>query len=268
MSSQLPSHSTNNDVEYALAVLRPEESRALIGMAVARLPQVRDHLSAGRMIIVGGSTTRHVVRNLLQEDPGYEAFAVGCIQDGLLNETPKETRGEGPYIFEEGTHSRGWPGPALDRFEYGDLYIKGGNAIDPEGNVAILMGSPVGGTIGAAWTILSARGGELIIPISIGKLVPSAIDCCRLLGQGKHTRIMGTPVGAMPIPAGMATVVTEITAFQSLFGVHATVVAAGGMHDCAGSLTLHLESSSNRIENAWNALISIREEVSSLQESG
>ncbi|WP_143814730.1 hypothetical protein [Magnetofaba australis] len=242
----------------ALVVLRDEESRALIGGAVAQLPQVQQAKASGRLVIVGGGSARYAAWSLTGEDPGRDAFAVGCVQDGALGETPKAGRGPGPIIFENGEMSRGWPGEVLQRFEAGDIYVKGGNAIDAAGNVAVLMASPVGGTIGAAWAIICARGAELVMPVSLNKLVPSVMAATPLMGQGRVDRVMGTPVGYMPIPAGSATVITEVEAFRILFDVEATPVAAGGFDDCAGSLTLHLSGSLHGIEMAWQAIEGMR----------
>ncbi|MEO5344859.1 MAG: hypothetical protein H7834_00600 [Magnetococcus sp. YQC-9] len=247
----------------AIAVLRPGECRALIGRAVASLPEVRARLKRGRMVIVGGTTTRHVVTALTGEDPGRDRFAVGWIRDGLLGETPKEGRGPGPFLFESGTVTRGWPAPLLERFEAADIYIKGANAIDPAGNVAVLMASPTGGTIGAAMAILMARGGQLIIPVSLAKSIPSVPAVCRLTGQGRTTRVMGTPIGYMPILAGSATVVTEVEAVTILSAglVRATPVAAGGVDDCEGALVLALEGVRHAVESMMEKMVALRQEL-------
>ncbi|MEO5348439.1 MAG: hypothetical protein H7836_02180 [Magnetococcus sp. YQC-3] len=245
----------------AVVVIRPEEGRRLIGRAVAGLPQVQARLRTGRMVIVGGSTTRHVAWSLTGEDPGLRSFAVGWVRDGQLGESPRDGRGPGPLLFEEGQQSRGWPAPLLERFDSGDIYIKGANAIDPQGNAAVLIGSPVGGTIGAALAILQARGGELILPVSLQKIIPSVPAACGLLGQGRVERVMGSPVGYIPIMAGCARIVTEGEALRLLWGVQATLVAAGGVDDCEGAIVLHLQGSREAVDGAWNLLQTLREET-------
>ncbi|MBF0309945.1 MAG: hypothetical protein HQL56_10490 [Magnetococcales bacterium] len=244
----------NRSDSTALVLLRSEEAKSLIGLAVSRLPQVQQALGQGRIVIVGGSTTRHVVRHLLGEDPGRDSFAVGWIKEGLLGESPPSGRGKGPFLLENGQWQRGWPGEVLQRFTVGDLYIKGANAIDPEGHAAILMASPQGGTIGVAWPLLQARGCELIVPVSLAKLIPSVAKAAPLLGQGRVQRVMGSPVGLMTIPAGCATLISEIQAFQMLFGLTATLVAAGGLDDCEGALCFHLAGTAENCDKAWNFL--------------
>lgn len=240
----------------ALVVLRSDESKSLIGQAVAALSQVQNAKSSGRMIIVGGSTNRYVIKHLVAEDPGERAFPIGWIRDGKLGESDPEERGPGPFLFDQGQCSRGNPVPLLQNFESGDIFIKGANAIDHAGNIAVLLGSNTGGTIGAALAIVLARGGEIIVPVSLQKLIPSIPAVARLLGQDKVGRVMGSPVGYMPIIAGLATLVTEVTAMKTLFNVTATPVAAGGLADCAGSVTLHLAGSAVDVDNAWSAVAS------------
>ncbi|MEO5363257.1 MAG: hypothetical protein H7838_06490 [Magnetococcus sp. DMHC-8] len=247
----------------AVVVIRPAEGRCLIGQAVAALPQVQARTRTGRMAIVGGSTTRHVAWALTGTDPGLASFAVGWVRDGLLGETPRAGRGAGPLLFENGHLTRGWPAPLLDRFESGDIYIKGANALDAQGNAAVLVGSPVGGTIGVALAILQARGGELILPVSLQKTIPSVPAACGLLGQGRVDRVMGSPVGYIPIMAGCATIVTELDALGHLCGVRATPVAAGGLDDCTGALILHLTGSRSQVDNAWELLMKVREQTGS-----
>ncbi len=254
-----PSTPSRSDDTTALIVLRPEEGRRLIGRAVAEMASVRERTRNGRMAIVGSSTTRHVVHHLTGADPGLTTFAVGWIRDGELGETPHSGRGPGPVLFDNGKIYRGWPGKLLESFEAGDIYVKGANAIDPQGNAAILIGSPGGGSIGAALTIIFARGGELILPVSLEKLIPSVPAACGLLGQGQVDRVMGSPVGYMPIMAGSATIVTEVTAMQLLAGVQATPIAAGGLDDCTGSQTLHLKGPKAGVEKIWNLITSMRQ---------
>ena len=254
----LKTFSSSPSLTTALIVVRPEEGQQLIGQAVAQLPQVKKRTQSGRMVIVGGSTTRYVVWSLTGEDPGQEAFAVGWIRDGILGETPRNGRGPGPVLFEDGLMTRGWPGHLMEHFGKGDVYIKGANAIDSQGHAAVLMGSPTGGTIGVAMTIILARGGELIIPVSLQKTIPSVPAACGLLGQGCLDRVMGSQVGYMPIMAGTATIITEISALRLLTGVKATWVASGGVDDCVGALVLHLEGTAKEVDAAWSLLTQLR----------
>ncbi|MBF0107875.1 MAG: hypothetical protein HQL76_01685 [Magnetococcales bacterium] len=243
----------------ALVVLRPGEARALIGLCIASMDAVRQRTRSGHMVVVGGTTTRHVVHHLLGEDPGRDSFAVGQIRHGNLGETPQPIRGPGPYLFDEGQVTRGWPARLLEKFGPGDIYIKGANAIDHEGNAAILLGSPMGGSIGVALPILAARGGHLILPVTLEKLIPSVPKSLGLLGQGKIDHVMGNETGLIPIMAGSATVITELQAMRHLADVTATAVAAGGVDDCAGARVIHFTGASENVEKMWDIIIRLRD---------
>ncbi|MDH5184884.1 MAG: hypothetical protein OEX12_13460 [Gammaproteobacteria bacterium] len=242
----------------AIVVLTSEEGKDLIGRAVARLPQVVKAKASGHLVITGGTTCRYVAKDLMGEDPGRDSFAVGWISEGELGETPAEGRGPGPIFFDEGDAQRGWPGPILEKFQAGDVYIKGANAIDPAGNTGILMASPVGGTIGAALSIVYARGAELIIPISLQKLIPSIAAIGGKLGHGKVDRVMGTKVGYMPILAEYSTVITEVEAMQHLYGLKATMVASGGIDDCVGAVSLHVAGELAGIDKLFSDIEAMR----------
>ncbi|MGN7610568.1 hypothetical protein ACQZV8_00605 [Magnetococcales bacterium HHB-1] len=252
--SRAPGLPATSGWEMAVRVLRPEEGRKLIGEAVASLSRVLERTQNGHMVIVGGTTTRYVARALTGDDPGDAQFAVGWIKEGKLGESPEEGRGEGPFLFEQGEVSRGWPKELLKKFSAGDIYIKGANALDPEGNVLILMGSSKGGTIGLAISLLHARGGELIIPISLEKLIPSVPEAAKRLGKERLSMVTGTSVGAMSVMAGTATVFTELEACAQLFGIEATHIVSGGLDDCAGAVTLHLQGPKENLRQAWEHL--------------
>ncbi|MBF0132020.1 MAG: hypothetical protein HQL75_05480 [Magnetococcales bacterium] len=249
----------NAQTTSAVVVLRPGEARALVGQAVASLQQVQEKRHSGHMVIVGSSTARHVIHHLLKEDPGRDTFAVGQIRNARLGETPKDSRGPGPYLFDQGHITRGWPAPLLEKFGPGDIYLKGANAIDPQGNAAILLGSPTGGSIGVALSILYARGGSLIIPVTLEKLIPSVPKAMGLLGQGVPQRVMGIAVGLIPIMAGSATIVTELQAMRILANVEATVVAAGGTDDCAGAAVIHFQGKEENVKKMWDIILAMRD---------
>ena len=64
----------------------------------------------------------------------------------------------------------------LDSFEKGDVVVKGGNAVDPQGNAGVLASNPQAGTIGALISFIAVRGLPIIMPIGLEKLVPSVPD--------------------------------------------------------------------------------------------
>ena len=244
----------------ALVALTPSESKRLIARAVAEMPEVRRALKSGKVIIIGGTTNAFVAEELTGRDfPDYDKFwfASGRIACGELgaNEPPKKI---GPIVIKNGKEVDMTPQEALDEFTFEDVYIKGANAVDPDGNVGVLMASDTGGTIGASIGILKARGAQLIVPIGLEKLVVSVAEAAGKCGQGRFKYSTGDPAGLMPI-AG-AKVVTELEAVQILFGLRAVHVASGGVDGSEGSVVIAIEGDGAAVKRAFDFITSIKGE--------
>ncbi len=234
------------------------ESKRLIAKAVVAMPQVRAALERGRVIVGGGTTNAYIAEELLGKPvaPGY--FTKGIICHGLLCTTFRSPDWIKPFSFVNGVPvDREWS-EVLKEFDADDVMIKGANAVDPEGNAGVLLGSPVGGTIGASLPIVMARGSHLIIPVGLEKLVPSVITASRKCGLKRLKYPDGATVGYMPVVG--ATVVTEIDALRILTGVDATLVASGGVGGAEGAVVLVVEGPDQRVRSAFQLWESIKGE--------
>ncbi|HHV61414.1 MAG TPA: hypothetical protein GXX51_02075 [Firmicutes bacterium] len=240
-----------------LFTLTPAESKRLIAMAVARMPEVRRALENGRIIIAGGTTNAFVAEELLGVKLEKGRYTAGVITKGRLAITPAERRLP-VFALKGGKPVEGpWEG-LLKEFGPDDVFIKGANAIDTEGNAGILVGGAMGGTIGAALPVISAKGAHLIMPVGLEKLVPSVIDAARVMGIDKFSYTTGTPCGMIPVVNG--TVVTELEAFSILGNACATHVASGGIDGCEGACTFAVEGEDKDMENVVKLIKAIKGE--------
>lgn len=231
----------------ALLVLTSSESKRLIGRAVARMPEVRQALAEGRIIIGNGTTNAYVAEELLGTKVPKWRFAAGVIAGSRLDVTPGANRLP-PFALKHGKpFERGWV-ELLREFGRGDVFIKGGNAIDPEGNVGVLLASDVGGTVGQMFGIISARGAHLISPVGLEKLVPDVIEAARHCGIARTDLTDGIASG-MAVLTG-AQVVTEIEALELLCGVDAWHVASGGIAGSEGAVTIAVEGTPETVKAA------------------
>jgi hypothetical protein len=231
----------------AVVVLTPSESKRLIGRAVASLPEVKRALARGRLIVGNGTTNAFVVEEITGESVSKWRYAAGVIAGGRLDVTSGKTR-LSPVALDRGRPCKGGWIELLQEFGRGDVFIKGANAIDPEGNVGILLASDLGGTVGQAYGIVAARGGRLIVPVGLEKMVPDVVEASRHCGIAATDLTDGTPVGMAVIPN--ARVVTELEAFETLFGVAAWHLASGGVAGSEGAVTIALEGSAASIARA------------------
>ena len=236
------------EMTRGIIVLNSSESKRLIGKAVAALPEVRSALSRGRVIIGNGTTNAYVAEELLGQPMPKWRFAAGVIAAGRLDVTESATR-LAPIALKNGRpHAGGWV-ELLGEFDGDDVFIKGGNAIDPDGNVGVLLASPVGGTVGQMLGVISARGSRLIVPIGLEKLVPDVVEAAAHCGIRSTAQTDGTPCGMAVL--SQAQVVTELEAFELLAGVDAWHIASGGIDGSEGSVTIAVEGAAPAVEKAF-----------------
>ncbi len=245
------------DSSRALAVLTPAESKRLIAQAVAALPEVRQALENGRLIIGNGTTNAFVAEEILGLTVPKMRYAAGIVIDGRLSVTDGSQRLL-PFVSVKGKRVDTPWNAVLRDFEAGDVFIKGANALDHHGVPGVLVGSPEGGTVGASLGILSARGCHLIVPVGLEKLVPSVMEAARHAGIGRFQQATGLPAGLIPLPS--ATVITEIQALQLLAEVQAWHIASGGIAGSEGAVVLAIEGEQAQVEKAFSLIESIKGE--------
>jgi len=220
--------------------LHPAGSKHLIAQAVARLPQVQNALTNGKILIGHGTTNIAVMEELLKiKTPIPETHVAGIVTQNVACATEPALR-EGLWCIEKGQILNvNWL-DFLPTLGPGDLFIKGANAIDPSGQVAILLGDDSGGSIGRSIGILKARGIEIISPVGLEKLIPSCRQAEKNLGMYKTDPRLGLRLGYMVL--ANTTVITELESIKTLFGLDSVQIGAGGVAGMEGAVILAAES--------------------------
>ena len=243
----------------AVFVFTPHESKRFIAKAVAQLPEVKKARAKGEIVIGHGSTNVYVAEEILGKCPGRDKFLSGQIIHGILCITQAEEKP--PMIMIRG----GKPilpkltmEETLMNFDAGSVFIKGANAVDPEGDAGVFVAHPSGGTIGYAYGILSARGCHLIVPVGLEKLIPSVRKAAKLCGQSTFHYCQGIRIGMVPLVN--AKVITEVEAFHVLFDLKAIHIGGGGVNGSEGSVVLVTEGEKKKVEKAIRLIESIKGE--------
>ncbi len=253
----MPQSFAEPETTSAIFVFTPAESKRFIAKAVAAMPVVRRAMGHGRIIIANGSTNGYVAEELLGVSLPKERRVAGHIADGNLGILRDEFR-LSPFVLINGQAvDVPWPQVAPD-FTGNDIFIKGANAVDPGGNAGIILAGSTSGTIGIALGTVVARGAHLIVPVGLEKLVSSVVEAARRMGQRRIAYPEGEGPGLMPLVT--ATVVTEITAFDFLFGLQATQVAAGGVGGSEGAVVLVAEGNPDQVQAALTLTAGIKGE--------
>ena len=243
----------------ALFVFTPSESKRFIAKAVAQLPEVKNAREEGEIVIGHGSTNVLVAQEIIGECPEPDKYLSGLVINGVLCVTQPEEKPpmimfrEGKIVPPELTMEE-----TLKNFDAGSVFIKGANAVDPEGNAGVYVAHPSAGTIGYAYGILSGRGCHLIVPVGLEKLIPSVKEAGRHVGQNTFYYCMGVKIGMIPLMN--ATVVTEVEAFRILFDLEAIPVGGGGVNGSEGSVVIVVEGEKSVLDQAIELIESIKGE--------
>ena len=141
----------------------------------------------------------------------------------------------------------------LSRLKPTDVFIKGVNALDPQGNVGILIGDPLeGGPMGRIISTWRKKPFHLIFPVGLEKLIPMPIsEAAQEAKLTKYDYAMGLATGLLPCPNGEnVNVITEMQAINILSGATAVPVAAGGLGGAEGAITLVLKGNEEQVKKA------------------
>lgn len=250
----------SNNWASALVVLNPSESRRLLAKATVALPEMRRALESGTIIIGRGVTNAYVTEELLGVEIEPKAGqTVGMVCQGVTtgNSSPPPCP---HHVIKAGKVVEGADSKVeISSFGPDDVFIKGGNAIDPEGNAGILTSSLTAGTIGMAWPVVTPRGSHLIMPIGLEKLVPSVIEAAKCTDLYRFKYSMGLPARLTPVVLGK--VLTEVEALAVLAGVKTTHVGSGGVGGSEGAVVLVIEGEESRVDEAFDLVTSIKGEA-------
>ncbi|MHB9026249.1 MAG: hypothetical protein ACYC7E_19085 [Armatimonadota bacterium] len=233
----------------ASIVLTVAQGKRLIARAVAQLPEIRAVLHSGLLAIGRGTTNAYVAEEILGQPIPKGNYVAGRTMPAGV---PGKLLGKGTYpdiVLRDGQPIEGATVTgAVNEMKSGDVFIKGGNALNyAQGVVGVLMGHPQGGTIGSTYGAIVARKVQLIIPIGLEKLVTDDIyELSRMsLRTDNHP---DAPVTSLFPMTG--TIITEIEALAILCGVQAYLLSAGGVAGAEGAVWLLLDGEKEQLDRA------------------
>ena len=235
----------------AQLILSPTEAKKLISKGLSQTEAVKEALHSGLLVIHPSSTTYFLMEYLTGTRPEgvwlagmicpKGACLEGRFQAVLEGEDHEELRQPlnfpFSWVFRKGKLERGRTlGEVLGEMGEKDVYIKAVNAIDAHGRVGVLVGSLAGGTIGQAFNAEKKRGFQIIWTGGLEKFIPGSVrEVAKEAGRAKTTDALGIPCALFPVEAKPFT---EIEALETLHGVEALPLAAGGVGGAEGSIML------------------------------
>lgn len=235
------------------------QSKRLIAKGVLRLPEVRHALSHGKVAIGRGTTNAYIVEEILGTAIPKGEYAAGrTLPPGM----PSERLGQGRYaevVLDRGRPVEGMTAAdAVKEMGPGDVFLKGGNALDYQRKVVgVLIGHPTGGTIGVTYGTIVSRKVHLVIPIGLEKLVDGDIIALSVASRRPDDHPTMRAVPLFPITG---TIITEIEALAVLCGVQARLLAAGGVAGAEGAVWLLVDGGKEALDRAIELQESLRDE--------
>lgn len=244
----------------AQIVLTPWESKRLIAKGVAQLESVKTALKGGIIAVARGTTNGYVVEELLGRPFDKENFVAGAIvPDKLCLMDFSKIKSEVAFVRGELQEIR--TNEIVKEMGAGDVFIKGGNAVDLFFNTGILIGAGDGGTIGNSIGTIIARGIELVCPVGLEKLIITPVDeVASLSGIHKVGYSTGLPVGLFPVTSG--TTITEIQALELLTNEDIDIIhmASGGINGAEGSTVLQISGEDEGVKQLIDLVKQIKGE--------
>ncbi len=267
MFYESPISEVTGEVTKALIILTPAESKRLIARGVVAMPEVKNALKSGLIIIGRGTTNTFVAEELMKSAKNKAAYKLkamnkgeytrGVVASGELNVNAR--RGTGfDIVLKNGQILDEDPREIIKQFTKNDVFFKGANAVDAWGEAGVLCAGEDAGTIGYAMMTMIARDANLIVPVGLEKMVPSVEAGVNETGVYNYKYSTGSPCVLVPLVKGK--VVTEIQALAILFGVNATMAGGGGIGGSEGAVTLVIEGEEVSVDKAFALIKSIKGE--------
>jgi hypothetical protein len=251
--------------EHLLAqiVLTPAESKKLIAKAVVRLDSVQQAAKNGIVALHPSSSTYFIVEEITGSKPKTNYWVCGvvtprgmCVEMAMalgIGLTPHEESTDpgdlqGTWVIEKGKlGGEEKLSTLLNRMTPSDIYVKGVNALDRDGNVGILFG--LEGSMGYIQAAKRKRKFTIVYPAGLEKLIPISVkEAAKEAKLALYESGMGMPVGLFPCPTGVT--VNEVRAIEILSGASAIPIASGGLGGAEGAITLILKGKADEVNKA------------------
>lgn len=245
-------------------VLTTTESKKLIAKAVMQMKEIQDALKNGIVVIHPSSTTSFIFQEITGHWPedtwvfGLVAPEGPCRSKTAVESIQSSGGARKQWVFKKGVLQGAIKlDDVLSEMGKADVFIKGCNALDSDGNTAVLTSNPVlGGTFGKALQAQKDQNFSIIIPVGLEKLVPTSLpEMCSRLGTAKADIGIGLACGVYLVPGKK---IDERDALSILCGVDAIIASCGGIAGAEGAVTAYVQDNEEKVAQLLSVVQSVR----------
>ena len=237
----------------ALVTLTVAESKKLLAKATMKHPAVVKALADHTIVLGDGTTNAYVLMEMKGEtiDPGTFVSGIICPEGPCVSGVARKAGVSSCKIFIKGSERADLDlEDILKDLGADDVFIKGANALDPDGRVGVIVGHAECGHagVGRLWTRTVSQGIPVVMPVGLEKRIPCSVyEAASKVGIKTVQYSTGEHFGLF-IPHGNVIVITEIEAIRDLTGAEATVVSAGGVNGAEGALVFSIDGTKEQID--------------------
>ncbi len=237
----------------ALVTLTVAESKKLLAKATVKHPLVVRAMAEHTIVLGDGTTNAYVLMEMKGEkvDPGAFVSGIICPEGPCVSGVARKAGVSSCKIFVKGSERADLDlEDILTDLGADDVFIKGANALDPDGRVGVIVGHAECGHagVGRLWTRTVSQGIPVVMPIGLEKRIPCSVyEAASKVGIKTVQYSTGEHFGLF-IPHGNVIVITEIEAIRELTGAEATVVSAGGVNGAEGALVFSIDGTKEQID--------------------
>lgn len=245
----------------AQIALTVNESKRLIAKAIISLPEVKNALEKGKILLKGGTTVSAIAEELV----GIPLRICGRMSKrGTVSSQITSVEHPHSILVKKGKIKNIDDSiiEVVKNLGRGDIIIISGNALDSQKNVGMMAGSVSGGNPGIAVSGMLSEGAEVIIPIGLEKLIPGTIrEASIIAGRKDVDASYGMAVGLIPL---YGKVITEKNAVEILAKLNCIVIGKGGILGAEGSTVMVVEGLDKEVKK----ILKIIKEVKGADISG
>jgi hypothetical protein len=231
--------------------------KRIIGKGMAHHPDVQRVLEKGTLVIIAGTTNGYAAEEILASIGQAEGFSrLGFRRGVTVAPGAKTAKADllGDVVIADGQWQKGkFITDVTDDLQEGDVVLKGANAFDADGYLAVQIGHPKGGTIMAAMAAVIGRRVRLIVPVGLEKRVLEPVN-----DLAERCNAPGTTGPRLfPMPG---EIFTELDAIELLTGATACLIAGGGIYGAEGAYWLGISGSEEQVQAAAELIKSVADE--------